>query len=272
MIAPRVPATAILIFGLTGCGGSGDTTTTTAPPNDSPSAPQSTSVPPTVTTPATPPSTVPTTTTIATTTTTTTTTTTAPRTVADLVPGLFCRDLNAAGFGYPDAVAYWVSEGEPDRMDADHNGIPCETVYSGPTSWRSGVLRCQQRRQWRVPGATSCRATLGSIPPRCRREAAPSDPDAVREQPPFQTACGSGSSSTLAHPGSFSTWPASRCRVLTTKADLRSETTTHRCARSPWIRRSRFTSCLAAGSTVSRRTNVGSIGAAMTPHARCGSM
>lgn len=129
MIAPRVLATAILVFGLTGCGGSGDTTTTTAPPNDSPSAPQSTSVPPTVTTPATPPSTVPTTTTIATTT-TTATTTTAPPTIVDLAPGLFCRDLNAAGYGYSDAIAYWVSEGQPDRMDADHNGIPCETVYS----------------------------------------------------------------------------------------------------------------------------------------------
>jgi hypothetical protein len=47
----------------------------------------------------------------------------------DLAPGLFCRDVAAAGFGYSDAVTYWVREGEPDRMDADRNGIPCETVY-----------------------------------------------------------------------------------------------------------------------------------------------
>jgi hypothetical protein len=26
-------------------------------------------------------------------------------------------------------VAYWYDEGLPDRMDADGNGIPCETVY-----------------------------------------------------------------------------------------------------------------------------------------------
>jgi hypothetical protein len=24
---------------------------------------------------------------------------------------------------------YWSLEGEPDRMDADLNGIPCETLY-----------------------------------------------------------------------------------------------------------------------------------------------
>lgn len=43
--------------------------------------------------------------------------------------GLFCRDLAGRGFTYPEAVAYWWLEGMPDRMDADLNGIPCETVY-----------------------------------------------------------------------------------------------------------------------------------------------
>lgn len=47
-----------------------------------------------------------------------------------LPSGLFCRDLVAAGLSYPFAVAYWVDEGLPERMDADRNGIPCETVYS----------------------------------------------------------------------------------------------------------------------------------------------
>ncbi len=47
-----------------------------------------------------------------------------------LATGLFCRDLFDLGFGYDDAAAYWVREGRPDRMDADRNGIPCETVYS----------------------------------------------------------------------------------------------------------------------------------------------
>lgn len=49
--------------------------------------------------------------------------------VAALGAGLFCRDLAAQGYGYSDAVAYWTREGSPDRMDADRNAIPCETVY-----------------------------------------------------------------------------------------------------------------------------------------------
>jgi hypothetical protein len=57
-------------------------------------------------------------------------TSTTPPAVTDLAAGLFCRDVADLGFGYADAVTYWVAEGEPDRMDADHNGIPCETVYS----------------------------------------------------------------------------------------------------------------------------------------------
>lgn len=44
--------------------------------------------------------------------------------------GLFCRDLDSMGYGFAEAVAYWIREGSPDRMDADQNGTPCETVYS----------------------------------------------------------------------------------------------------------------------------------------------
>lgn len=47
----------------------------------------------------------------------------------ELSTGLFCRDLAAMGYGYEVAVEYWMREGQPDRMDADRNGIPCETVY-----------------------------------------------------------------------------------------------------------------------------------------------
>jgi hypothetical protein len=43
--------------------------------------------------------------------------------------GLFCRDLNARGYTFAEAVAYWECEGSPLRMDADRNGIPCQTVY-----------------------------------------------------------------------------------------------------------------------------------------------
>jgi hypothetical protein len=46
-----------------------------------------------------------------------------------LPAGLLCRDLFARGVSYPEAVTYWWDDGAPDRMDADLNGIPCETVY-----------------------------------------------------------------------------------------------------------------------------------------------
>jgi len=44
--------------------------------------------------------------------------------------GLLCKDLHTRGYSYPEAVGYWIREGYPDRMDADSNGIPCETVYT----------------------------------------------------------------------------------------------------------------------------------------------
>ncbi len=44
-------------------------------------------------------------------------------------PGLFCRDLQARGWDFISALAYWVFHGGPAQMDADLNGIPCETVY-----------------------------------------------------------------------------------------------------------------------------------------------
>ena len=50
--------------------------------------------------------------------------------VRSLPAGLFCRDLvGRPGYqGYFDLVAYWFIEGLPQRMDADRNGIPCETL------------------------------------------------------------------------------------------------------------------------------------------------
>lgn len=44
--------------------------------------------------------------------------------------GLLCKDLQAQGYSYSAAVDYWRVNGQPNRMDADKNGIPCETVYS----------------------------------------------------------------------------------------------------------------------------------------------
>ncbi len=46
-----------------------------------------------------------------------------------LPSGLLCRDLEARGVGVYDALRYYIYEGYPSRMDADGNGIPCETVY-----------------------------------------------------------------------------------------------------------------------------------------------
>lgn len=56
--------------------------------------------------------------------------------------GLFCRDLRSEeieaypfrqlstpGADYFWSLVYWSLEGRPDRMDADLNGIPCETLY-----------------------------------------------------------------------------------------------------------------------------------------------
>ena len=50
--------------------------------------------------------------------------------VVSLEAGLYCRDLNAMGYSYADAVAYWVAQGQPPRMDVDTNSIPCETVFT----------------------------------------------------------------------------------------------------------------------------------------------
>ncbi|MEU4184072.1 excalibur calcium-binding domain-containing protein [Micrococcus luteus] len=53
--------------------------------------------------------------------------------VVPLASGLLCRDLAARGATYAQAVGYWWYYGMPERMDADKNGIPCETVYSAAT-------------------------------------------------------------------------------------------------------------------------------------------
>ena len=71
-------------------------------------------------------------------------TTAALRTAYDAAPkGLFCRDLLSAessahpftAAGRPPAagffwsLVYWSLEGQPERMDADLDGIPCETLH-----------------------------------------------------------------------------------------------------------------------------------------------
>ena len=78
----------------------------------------------------------------------------ATSTKAGLPGGLFCRDLKARGVSYADAVTYWQKEGTPERMDADHNDIPCETVYP----------RQQVVEFWGEIGWDSAGGYLGSLP------------------------------------------------------------------------------------------------------------
>lgn len=68
--------------------------------------------------------------------------------------GLMCRDLMSedyadetyhfSGVGRPEesaffwSLVYWSLEGEPDRMDADGDGVPCETLH--PSDMVSSVL------------------------------------------------------------------------------------------------------------------------------------
>lgn len=47
----------------------------------------------------------------------------------DVPSGLLCRDLKARGYSYAEHRRVLVRHGKPDNMDADKNGIPCETVY-----------------------------------------------------------------------------------------------------------------------------------------------
>jgi hypothetical protein len=72
-----------------------------------------------------------TTTTEAATTTTEVATTTRPATTRPikLVVGKYCAAMQAAGWSFEEARAYYEDHGHPAHMDADGDGIPCETVY-----------------------------------------------------------------------------------------------------------------------------------------------
>lgn len=50
--------------------------------------------------------------------------------ITGLPSGLLCQDLRDRGYNYWDAYDYWSYHGEPSNMDADSNGIPCETVWT----------------------------------------------------------------------------------------------------------------------------------------------
>jgi hypothetical protein len=50
--------------------------------------------------------------------------------IAALPDGLRCADLASRGFGPKQAIDYWFLWNGPSLMDADVDGIPCETVWS----------------------------------------------------------------------------------------------------------------------------------------------
>jgi hypothetical protein len=83
--------------------------------------------------------------------------------VRELPVGLLCRDLKQRGYSYVAAVGYWKAQGQPNRMDADRNGIPCEPEYS-----RAEVGKYWQGRKVStlasVPDGLFCRdlAALGA--------------------------------------------------------------------------------------------------------------
>jgi Excalibur calcium-binding domain len=58
-------------------------------------------------------------------------TTTRPATTRPikLVVGKYCAAMHAAGWSFEKARAYYEDHGQPAHMDADGDGIPCETVY-----------------------------------------------------------------------------------------------------------------------------------------------
>jgi hypothetical protein len=117
-------AAALLLAALAGCTTDDDTVATTDGTSP-PATPASTSL--AATTSSRPPPS-PATTAVATV--TTTSSTLDP--IGAIETGLLCRDLFDRGYDYTAAVAYWTRDGSPERMDADGNGIPCETVYPEP--------------------------------------------------------------------------------------------------------------------------------------------
>jgi hypothetical protein len=50
--------------------------------------------------------------------------------ISALPAGLRCADLSRLGFTPQQAVDYWFLWGSPGLMDADSNGVPCETVWA----------------------------------------------------------------------------------------------------------------------------------------------
>ncbi len=131
-----------------GRSGEASPSTTTAPPETTTStsttttsaAPTTTAVPATTAAPASAP---------------------APAPIGDVraaPTNLLCKDLAAQGYSYAAAVDYWRVNGQPNRMDADRNGIPCETVYPRAdvvAYWPSATY--ESTVSYGLPGGLLCR-------------------------------------------------------------------------------------------------------------------
>ncbi|MFN8049967.1 MAG: excalibur calcium-binding domain-containing protein [Acidimicrobiales bacterium] len=92
----------------------------------------------------------------------TATTTTLPQIGSLLyMPGLKCTDLKKLGKTYPEVVAYWNGTGQPDSLDQDGNGAPCETVYP-----KADVIRQFGDKPFGASTTTSTSTTvkIGGIP------------------------------------------------------------------------------------------------------------
>ena len=58
--------------------------------------------------------------------------------IAALPGGLYCRDLRDLGLTAQNAVDYWFFWFSPSNMDADLNGVPCETVWADAGQYLPG--------------------------------------------------------------------------------------------------------------------------------------
>lgn len=76
---------------------------------------------------------------------------TTPKTAVALPHGLLCQDLKTRGMTYAQAVAYWHAEGDPARMDADSNGVPCETVWPATTVCKIYDTACSGPNETTAP-------------------------------------------------------------------------------------------------------------------------
>jgi len=87
--------------------------------------------------------------------------------------------------GYFWSLVYWSLEGEPDRMDADLNGVPCETLYdpdvvaqvlaAGPLC-RAQIVRTSVAGSPRRPAGPDDLERAAAVVPSSRRAATFAEP------------------------------------------------------------------------------------------------